>query len=265
MMTGNFGKVSRFFVPAIEMRKAKSLLEKFKIPEDRHADLTWSYLNMAFAGSEATASDQEYSSLDQNLDRLHQTLDFLKEVADQELKITYIHIDATTTERGKNSRPGEKRTIKMTGRLDIGFMEDLLALYPKVEAFESINIFHEVEKKHGKSDHHMGHKNAQKHAQSYYAGMIFDYLIKTLFESLGALVGDMPTLKSETDRLQKCYPRRRLYLFIGRLMELSGLLLLPEDYCDDSLIDLIKKKVGHRWAPAAARRKSQGKMHPREK
>ena len=43
--------------------------------------LTWSYLNMAFAGSDAIASDQEYSTLDHNMDKLHQALDFLKELA----------------------------------------------------------------------------------------------------------------------------------------------------------------------------------------
>jgi RimJ/RimL family protein N-acetyltransferase len=138
--------------------------------------------------------------------------------ADQETKITYIQIDTLGTGKGKHSAAGEKRSIKMTGRLDIGFMEDLLSLYPKVEAIPSINAFHEVERKNGKSDHHMGHKNAWKHAQSYYAGMIFNFLRNTLFKGLGALTSDMPTLKAETERLKKRYPDRQLYLFIGRLM-----------------------------------------------
>jgi len=256
---GNFGKITRYFVPSVELRKVRSLFTQFKMPDHIQTDLTWSYLNMAFAGSDAVASDQEYSTLDRNIDKLHQVLDFLKELADQEIKITYMQIDATAAGKNKHSAAGEKRSIRVTGRLDIGFMEDLLALYPKVEAYSSINAFHEVEKKHGKSDHNMGHKNARKHAQSYYAGMIFTYLRNTLFEGLGALTNDMPALKAETERLKKRYPDRQLYLFIGRLMHLSELLPLPEDYPDDSLIDLIKKKIGPRQVAPAARRKSTGK------
>jgi hypothetical protein len=245
-MNGNIGKITRYFVPSGELRKVKSLLTQFKMPDHIQTDLIWSYLNMALAGSDADATDQEYSTLDGNIEKLHQVLDFLKELADQQIKITYIQIDATGAGKKKHPATGEKRSIRMTGPLDIGFMEDLLALYPKVEAFASINAFHEVEKEHGKSDHHMGHKNARKNAQSYYAGMIFTYLRNTLFEELGGLTSDMPTLKAETERLKKRYPDRQLYLFIGRLMHLSELLPLPEDYLDDSLIDLIKKKIGPR-------------------
>jgi len=242
-MAGNLGKVTRFFVPIAEMKKVRLLFEEFRIPEHLHDNLIWSYLNMAFAASEASASDQEFLSIDHNLDQLNKTLDFLKEVKEQNLQITYVQMEAVTTTKNKNFKPGKKQVVKMSGRLDIGFMEDVLALCEKVEAFESLNAFHEIEKKNGKPDLHMGHKNSMKHAQSYYSRIIFRFLNKTLFESLGTLFNDLPALKSETTRLKKFYPDRQIYNFIGRLMELSGLLQIENGYPVDSLIDLIKKKV----------------------
>jgi len=259
-MTGKLGKVSRFFVPNAEMKRIKLLFQEFHIPENLHEDLTWSYLNMAFAGADAPASDEFSSSLDHNLDKLYETLEFLKALSEDRIKISYVHIDVAKTGASENSRPGEKYTLKMQGPLDTGFIEDVLKLYPQIEAYKSLNAFHEIQKQHGKQDRFMGHKNSQKQAQAYYAWAIFDFLKKNVFNSLSALVNDMPKLKLETERLKKLHSDRQLYWFIGRLMQLSGLLPADEDYPKDSLIDLIKKKIGpRRTSRPLDRRKNVGK------
>lgn len=264
-MQGNLGHVNRFFISTDEVVKIHQLFLRFAMPEKLYADLTWSYLNMVFAGTDALLGEQVRSNIDRSHKGLFTFFDFLYGLSDESVNIESASIAYTLTEQAKQGTKTNLQTLKTTGRLDTGFLTDILKLFQKVKAFPTLDAFYKVEKDQTRDqlDRNMGYKNAEKHAQSNYANALLDFLLRNVFETLGALVSNQEILKKETARLKRIYSDRKLCHFVGLLMLESG--LLPAQYAEDdtTLIDLIKKKVGGRLAKRAAVRKEIiGKKRP---
>jgi hypothetical protein len=253
---GKLGTVTRYFIPKKELADLQSLLSRFHIPVELHSDLIWCYLNMAFAAANAAASDQSMASQDSQLLALRKLLDLLAMLEAGTAKITTGEISYTTIAT-KSGKAAAVKTLKLQGPLDTGYLEDVLKLYRQVKETEMLEDFSRSVVKSPEDrlvTGNMGHKNAQKHAQSYYANQLYAYLIKNVFSSLTAYFNDPPRLKEETAKLKKIYSDRQLCHFIGDLIILAGLLPPPKNYPDvaEALIDLIKKKIAGQLVARAA-------------
>jgi|GEM_PF-3305095 len=257
---GKLGNVTRYFIPKKELADVQSLFSRFQIPVELYPDLTWCYLNIAFAATNAAASDQFMINHDSQLLDLRKLLDILAMLEAGTAKITTGEISYTTTAAVKSGKAPTVKTLKLKGPLDTGFLEDVLKPYNQVKETAMLEEFSRSAVKKPEDrlvTGNMGHKNAQKHAQSYYANQLYAYLIKNVFQSLTAYFSDRPRLKEETDKLKKIYSDRQLCKFIGDLMIAAGLLPPPKNYPDeaDALIDLIKKKIAGQLAARAAQYK----------
>lgn len=123
-----------------------------------------------------------------------------------------------------------------------GFLEDLFTLFNQVPIYEILSQFAASQKERRNNTPYMGHKNSQKQAQSYYANALINHFKKTLFLPDLQLM-DEPEKFKEYIESKGLYSERKLYIFIGRLMLLSGLLKDHEDSSVDVIADLIKKKI----------------------
>jgi hypothetical protein len=251
-LSGNLGPVRRFFIAKGELKRLNQIFEQFHLPDSLRPELTWCYVNMVFASTDAARGEQFRARLHNSINKLNETLDLLALLSEGAIKINTLSINYSEATGGVVNRPVKSRTHKMIGPLDTGFLEDMLKLYQQVDAYDVLHKFHTVEKQKapGKLGRNMGHKNALKQSQSYYANIVFDFLLKNVFQSLRPFTDDPPRLKEETDKLKKIYSDRQLIHFIGILMLEAGLLPPSEDQDEAALIDLMKKKLA---GPLAAR------------
>lgn len=138
---------------------------------------------------------------------------------------------------------GPIKSKKLKGHVAVQFIEEVLQNYKEAKRYSNAQRTHEHRQKYGKPDMFFGHKNSAKHSQSFYSGVIFDYLRQHLFSGLFDLLSDQEKYKVEQTRLHKKFSRRKMFLFIGKLMILSGLLEVKEDTFDDDIIETIEKKL----------------------
>jgi hypothetical protein len=243
-LQGNLGLVTRYFIAPAEWQRLLDLFQRFQLPERLHPELIWCYLNMVFAGAMSEAGEQFHVTLDDSMQKLYALFDALACISDgtHKVKTANITIEPVNpdTKIGK-----ELQTLHLKGKLDTGFLDDVLKLYRGAEYFDTLNKFYEVDKQKspGKLRPHMGYKNDRKHKQSHYAWALFEYLLNNVFSDLRAYTNDLPKMKQERDRLKKIYPDRQLCHFIGLLMLEAGLLSATDDMDDNTLIDLMKKKL----------------------
>ena len=84
-------------------------------------------------------------------------------------------------------------------------------------------------------------------AQTYFANVLLDYIREFLCTSHYQFLPDEKKFVAEAKRLKTIYSRRRMFLFIGKLMILSGLLTMKkksaEEEMDDKIIQVIQKKL----------------------
>jgi len=251
-LSGNLGAVRRFFIPKSELKKLRQIFEQFHLPGSLRPELIWCYLNMVFASTDAVRGEQFRVRLDNSIHKLNETLDLLALLSQGAIKIDSVTIHYSEATGGVVNKPVKSHSQKMIGPLDTGYLEDTLKLFQQVESYDVLHKFHAIEKEKapGKMERNMGHKNALKQSQSYYATVLYDFLLKNVFQSLRPFTNDLPRLQEETDKLKKIYSDRQLIHFIGLVM-LEARLLPPSAGEDESaLIDLMKKKLA---GPLAAR------------
>ena len=266
-LSGNLGPVRRFFIAKGELVRLHQIFEQFHIPESLHPELTWCYLNMVFAATDAFRGEQFEVRLDKSLQKLYEALDIIKWLSEGVIKIESLTISYCEASGGVATKPIKSHTCKMIGPLDTGFMEDTLKLFRQVDSYDVLHKFHTIEREKppGKLGRNMGHKNALKQSQSYYATVLYDFLLKNVFQSLRPLTGDLPRLQEETVKLKKIYSDRQLVHFIGLLMLEAGLLPRSDDQDEGALIDLMKKKLAGLLAARVERRRQISGKNGRRK
>lgn len=266
-LSGDLGGVRRFFIKKSELEKLDRVFERFHMPEHLRTELIWCYLNMVFASTDAVRGEQFQVRLETSLERLHTALDLLELLYDGKIKIESLIVNYSDTAGGVTNKPPKFHSCKMIGPLDTGFLEDALKLFRQVDSYEVLHKFRIIEKEKAPSKlgRNMGHKNALKQSQSYYATILYDFLLKNVFQSLREHTHDVARLTVETEKLKKIYSDRQLVHFVGMLMSEAGLLPKSEDQDETALIDLMKKKLtGPLAARAERRRQFVGKNKRKE-
>ncbi|MFT3932801.1 MAG: hypothetical protein QM726_04220 [Chitinophagaceae bacterium] len=151
---------------------------------------------------------------------------------------------------------GPLQSKKIKQYVSVQFLESVLQLFKTVDKYDTLRYFFDLGNQNGKADPFMGHKNAEKQSQSYYASVLFDYLRNHLFTSAFHLLEKPDEYDKEVARLHKLYSRRRMFLFIGKLMRLSQLLPTDQDDLDDDIIEVIEKKLTPKLKAEKKRRKA---------
>jgi len=252
-MQGKLGHVKRYFITEKELHTLYNLFQRFHIPERLYKDLTWCFLNMVFAQTDARILEQTSAKLDRSLAEAYGFVDLMHQIADGRATIDSASISYSSVTPTETSKKKFPQTLKIKGSLDREILQDILKLFVVSEGYKELQPFYDLEKGNtfADIDKNMGHKNAVKHAQSYYANQLIDYLLRNVFYGLGELTGNKEMLDQERARLKTLYPDRQLCLFIGLLMKEAGLLPSSDDADESALIDLIKKKVASRLAQRA--------------
>lgn len=243
---GEYGQVRHFYIPKQEYEKVLRLLKDFKIPEKMHQDLIWAYLNMFISACEATFHNNFHAEHEKDQKELFETLDFLKALTDKKTGLRSISLEysdrlPSTANGNRNLGPPKNKRIK--GTAAISLIEKVLQSCQNAKDYSVFESIYDTRKKYGKADMFMGYKNHEKHHQSFYSSSLFNYLRNGLFSDLFDLLSDEKKYVVELKRLKKLYSRRKMFLFIGKLMGLSGLLLMKPGAIDDDIIENIEKKL----------------------
>ncbi|WP_121355799.1 hypothetical protein [Flavisolibacter nicotianae] len=244
---GEGGHLAYYYIPQKEHDKIHELFKEFVIPESMHHDLIWVYLNMVFAACEATFSTNFYEQSERNQKELFDALELLEAFATGKILLRGISFEFKEKIRDgdRNLAPeyGILKSRKIKGHVAAQFIEKVLQNYKASSGYETAQSMYDHRKQYGKPDMFFGHKNAEKQSQGYYASIMFDYLRQQLFNGLFDLLNLPEKYEKEYTRLQKMYSRRKRFLFIGKLMMLSGLLIMKEESLDEDVIENIEKKL----------------------
>ena len=245
---GIFDEVQYYYIPHDKFNSLETLFKEFKIPEQMHEDLTGAYLSMFFAGCEAFFSTNHYEQFESNQKELFESIDFLEKCLQNEILIQGISFEFKDRIGGNEElkRPiySRVKSKKFKGHVAVQFIEKILQNYKDFDGYGTYKRTYDHRKKYGKTDMFFGHKNAEKHYQSYFSSVIFRYLTNGLFNSAFDLLEKPEEYQLEIGRLRKLYSRRKMFLFIGKLMILSELLSMKEISNDEEgIIENIEKKL----------------------
>lgn len=244
---GESGHLKFYYIPEREYKKVTALFTKFLLPEPMHKDLIWVYLNMVFASCEATFSTHFHEQSERNQKELFDVLELLEAFASDKILLRGIIFEfKDKLSDGSKTKPpeyGPLKSKKIKGHVAAQFIEKVLQNYKASKGYETAQSMYDHRKQYGKPDMFFGHKNDEKQSQSYYSWRLFDYLNQYLFSGLFDLLPTPDEYEKEEARLKKLYSRRKRFLFIGKLMVLSGLLVMKPDSLEDDIIENIEKKL----------------------
>ena len=256
---GEYGQIKIFYFESSQKDKLHSIFNEFYIPENLYPDLTLAFLSMVFAATTSKFIDKIDREQNDNKTELVKLIDLIEELIQHkysigEVKLYYSEVlketkPDNTLKLGKAQEP-----LIIKGTLALNLLRKALYNYKNVENYESFRWYYDFFKEHGIPDRNMGHKNSEKQEQSYYSIVLFDYLRRELFRPVHELYCKPETegkYQNEFKKAKEKYSHVKMYLFIGRLMYLAGLLKIEENVLskvneknfDDSITDLIRKKI----------------------
>src|SRR5579863_2488385 len=244
---GKLGPVKHFFIPGEVNSKLQTLFNEFDIPESTHNDLKWTFLNMVFASSQAKYEIYFNSEFQHNQNDLKKAVDFLESLLNGNVSLHRVIFDyeQNNKDRHKSQRLtfGNAGKKKFVNDMAVLLIESTLKNHKQSKGFEMLKPIYDFFISPDKLEPFMRHKNAEKKFQSDYSGELFDYLRRQLFSGAFALLDKPEKYQEEVLRLKTLYPRNRIYLFIGRLMELSGLMKNKDNQLEEDIIKKVEKKI----------------------
>jgi len=224
-----------FYIPKEEYQSIVKLFQDFDLKEELWPDLTWAYLNMCFAKGNAVWNDNFDKEYNLKLMECYKLLDLLEEIKSGKKRV--VEFTFVTKEIIDKKSFGRSVNKRFKGHIASQFLESVLVKYKEIQSYEVLNMTYELFKIHGDSDMRRGYKNHEKMSQSYYCSVIFNYLRPKL------LVHSHFKNDKEFLKIFGNYSQNKLFLFVGKFIQLSGLLQTKDDTTDIELTDLIKKKL----------------------
>jgi len=245
MLDGEMGFVRKFYIPTKEYEQLQILYKEFDLPADTHADLTWAYLNMIFAICEATYTTNFYKEHEWDQKELLEILNFLESLWQGNIDLGSISLEYSNKPNKEIDKKHRSSThvIKAKGGISVLFLQEVLLSFKGSKNYEMLRQFADASNADDRLPQFMGHKNAETHSSSYYAKMIFDYLDRHLFRGAFQYMSEPQKHLRELKQLTQKYSRQQMFLFIGKIMLLSGLLIMKDEPLNEEIIDNIEKKV----------------------
>ncbi|MCF8255753.1 MAG: hypothetical protein K9H61_05050 [Bacteroidia bacterium] len=246
---GEIGNVKQFYIDYSIMLKLNALFNDFKIPTNLHKDLIVAFLSMTFASTTNLSNDISMKEQIKGSKEFMELMEFLEGLTDNSLKIVEVKIRYKDTIKEKNSNTKLSsenfKSLSIGGNIGLNSVKDALLKYKAMEDYGILIKTYGVYKKRGFPNLIGKSKNHEKYNQEYLASVIFDYLRNSLFKPLFQLnqLDDNKKFQTELKKYKGMYPRDKMYLFISKLMILSGLIHLEAESDHTQQIDLIKKKL----------------------
>ena len=228
-INGNLGQPKFYYFEPANHKVLLKTFADFKIPNRLHADLIWSYVNMWRAATLSTYADSFDKELKWKMSEFIEAMDVLVEFGEDKIQLQSLALKFK-----------QKKELKIKGHVALQFLGTVLRKYRDSEEFDNAKLVYDQFKEYGYPDMKYGHKNYSSHKQTYYVSAILKYLRNELFHIDRTIENDHKKYIEEVQRLKSSYPRDRLYLFIGKLMVISGLI---KNTSDDRLKERIKKKI----------------------
>lgn len=249
---GKMGSLTTYFIPIDQFSAVKACLEEFDIADEFHDDLIWVFLNMVFAASEASAETNFKHEVYTNHNSWINAFGILDSLADEKYSLKELALEYEA-ESNNSSKRGSADSIKSK---IIRFKEkNVLELFIKMiqhyktsDAYELAKISFDFVTEVGVHPPFEGYKNVAKKWQSYFSVVIYYYLAFQGNESkLGVIEGWINENLSDSNS-KIGLSNRKIYLLIGKLMLLSGLISVKEktirnNSLDEALIDTVGKKI----------------------
>jgi hypothetical protein len=227
-----------YFIGIEEWKNLTGLIKEFGM-EKIQEDLIFCYLNMVFAGATSEWKDNFHKELFEKEEEFVRLVDFMQEVSEDKLVLQSVTFVSKGFKAGGSVNTPPVLTIK--GHIAMQTLEKVLGSYKSSTDAKTTEMVYEMQKGKARPDMTAGRKNQRKQKQHYYAVAIFNHMRKNL-DIHPEGMGDWDKFIDYARQMKKKHPQRRRFLFIGKLMNMSGLLNNRES--DDlALIDVIKKKL----------------------
>lgn len=228
-VNGTLGQPKFYYFEPANHKALQKIFTDFSIPQRVHADLIWSWINMWRAATQSTYTDSFDKELKWKMNEFIEAMNLLVEFEEDKIQLQSLTLKFK-----------QKKGLEIKGHVALQFLGTVLRKFRDSEGFETAKLVYEQFKLNDHPDLKNGHKNHLNSKQTYYARVIFKYLRNELFRIEQVIINDRAKCFEEVKRLRRLYSHDRMYLFIGRLMVLSGLM---KDTTDDRLKDRIKKKM----------------------
>jgi len=237
--------INVFYIPQDEYKKLMQIFKDHEIPEYLYTDLTWAYLNMCFASTNALFRDKFHRDLNAKRKELYKLFDLLEEILSKKKILRGFTLE--TRDILGERKFGPLKSKKFSGHIAARFIEDVINKFKEAKMYEMLQREREeIYEKYGFTDSTSGKKNHEKQSQQYYCNVLFDYLRQELFRpaynAYSNVLSDPKKFEGIFKKMSRKYSRNKRYLFIGKLMIFSGL-IQDKELIDSEIIDQIEKKL----------------------
>ena len=240
-----------FYIPENKYKDLTSILNAFTIPEDLHSDLIWTFINMALASSISITETQFYEQVHKDFKEWIEFFGILDKISNEELLLKSLVIEYQEPAEAETEVSIPKTKTRRTSVHHVlEYLTKALQYFKTSDTYDlsKLGYDHMTEIGIGRNAIY-GYKNMTKKWQSYYSLVLYDFLTQNSIESKYGFVNGR---LNESNNLPKQHNEglsdRKIFLLIGKLMNLSGLLsvkdrIIDENATDETIIDTIEKKI----------------------
>jgi len=241
-----------FYIPKKEYSYLTTLFDDFHIPEDLRSDLVWTFINMALAASISISQSQFYEQIHKNFKEWIEVFGILDKISDEQFLLKGIAIEyqeqSTTVDDISIPIKTKTKRTNVNGVLD--YLIKALQYFKTSDTYDlsKLGYDHIIDIGIGR-DGIGGYMNITKKWQSYYAVVLYDYLTQNSIDSkFGFVNGRLNENSNVTVHKRETLSDRKIFLLIGKLMNLSGFIsvkerIITDNASDESLIETIEKKI----------------------
>lgn len=238
---GEHGKVKIYYIPKSKYSELIHVFEEYNFPQNIKNDLTYNHINMHFAANSSHVKTKIENNLDKGYNELIHILKILEKAANNEIVLERLSIDYRYKETCQKNNTNPVTNIKFQHYLSLNLILDLMKNYRSIDDIDINESLAEYSL--NKKNSPKVFKNKLKEFQSRYARNLFSYIRHYVsglaFDEFSQTTNWEQSIKT----IKKQFPRNKLYLIVGKLMIISELLEMKENYIDDDIIDVIRKKI----------------------
>jgi len=255
---------TEFEIPLEQYKSISILFEGLEINPSLQPILLMAFISMTYAAIQAPKF-KYFKNLFQNLlSEAMLFMKFLEELKDNKKKLTGLHFNYSDNEdANKNYHNPKEDSISFKGHIAANFLQLALKNFKEtkdehgLKMYDIISSINEAEKKGVELQDPFFFKS-QKELCKYYVFGLVHFLLRYHVndEDINSVKPfPSPNEWSLLEQRKKKNTNRELYLFVGRLVELSGLIknkkptrkdgLIITEYDDENLVDLIEKMYAY--------------------
>lgn len=250
---GRMDSLTTYHIPELKYNEVLFLLRDFGIPEHLYDDLIWFYLNMVFAACEASSETKFNEETRKEHKEWFEAFGMLEDLASGKLSLEAFSLEfrELTEEADDDIQSGldKIKSKRFNSKKVIDHLIKIIHNYQIVESYEMEKFTYEAILETAKGGNSSkGFKNTTKAWQSYLSVVLFKYLTHQISNAEVKSIDPHFQHSGRDNNEWSSWSKRKIYLFIGKLMIRSGLIELKDTSLDDNtitenIIDTIEKKI----------------------